>query len=489
MPTFAVSAVGGAATPVWYGNPLHPVPFTLSNLSATANLYVGYTESVGPSNIPASTEVTPGGYLSYDGTEPVYYAVADAANAQVQILPGVTSFFLPASLVSLGGISAFVQPTAPTQPPTIPLNSVWLNTTLGAFETWNGSSWNIQAFTGTELITAGTIAANLFVAGIVQAGIVNGTEIDAAIFRAKNSFGATILTVNKTSGTWFLYTDTGSATQGALSASAVAASANVSDEFGNLAIGPGLTTYGLAVTGTWIAANFGVSNSAFGVLFYTATSEAGPWSLDSWLRRSGSTAGQLEEGPIVEFLATSLLPPTPATGSKLWVPNTSNTLRVMKADGEPGYGIGETHYVLPALQTISAGWAVPLAAGGTSLSVPVVSGQQYYFEATFYVQNPTASTNVDLGVTGPTVSQCNWWARWGVGTTNPFTASLSQQALGALTFFTVDLPATANSIGIAHAWGTFTPSANGTLSAGAGEANSIAFSVLPGTLLKVRTVH
>lgn len=317
MPTFAVSQTIGAATPVWYGNPLAPTPFTLSNVSASANLYVGYDESVGPNNIPASTEVAPGGYLSYDGTKPVYYAVADAANAQVQILPGVTSFFLPTSLASLGGAKVFVQATAPTQPPTIPLNSLWFNTTLGAIENWNGSAWVVQSFNATEIIqaatitatqvanatlttaqlaaaagilgsqiasatiTSGNIAANTIVAGniaantitasqlaagIIYAGIVNGTEIDGAVFRAKNSSGATIMTINKTSATWILYQDTGSATQGMVIASATNSSATATDEFSNEILA-GTVTYG-GTSGAWIAVSFFGGNA---IAYYTST--------------------------------------------------------------------------------------------------------------------------------------------------------------------------------------------------------------------------
>lgn len=118
------------------------------------------------------------------------------------------------TLAALGGAAVYVQPIAPVPP--IPLHSIWLNTTLGAFEVWNGSAWVIQGFTGTQLILAGTIAANLLVANIVVAGIVNGTEIDGATFKVLNSFGAVDILLDSGTDAIYIYADTGSAVQGAL---------------------------------------------------------------------------------------------------------------------------------------------------------------------------------------------------------------------------------------------------------------------------------
>lgn len=541
MPTYGVNQVNRYAQPVWYGSADNPKPFTITNNSTNTatNIWIGPNSSAGPTAPPDEvTEISQGGYLSLDGTWDVYYVSADGPGGQVQILPGVTSFFLPTNLVSIGGVKVFVQGTTPVG--TIPTNSLWFNTSNGEMLVFTaGMVWVQQQFSGNQLIqatsilagqiangtltttqlaaaagilggqianatitgsniaantiVAGNIAANTITAsqlaaGIIYAGIVNGTEIDGSIFRATNASGATILTVNKTSGTWFLYVDTGSATQGALAASAVASSSNVTDEFGNVAL-PGLTAYGQAMSGTWVACNYGVNNSAFGVLYYTASSEAGPWTLDSWLRRSGASTGQLEAGPIVELLSTSLLPSTPSAGAKLWTPNTTNTPRVMKPDGEPGYGIGETIYVLPgSAQSITAGWAVTIAGGGVSLSVPVVSGVQYYFEFIIEVQTPTINTNTLVGVTGPTTSQCEWYVHTQLGTTNPLTGAISTGFQASLTHVGMNFSAV-NEVGIAHAWGTFTPSANGTFAAAAGENNAIAFNVLPGTYLLVRTTH
>jgi hypothetical protein len=179
-----------------------------------------------------------------------------------------------------------------------------------------------------------------------------------------------------------------------------------------------------------------------------------------------------------------------AGANELWVTNaTPHTLRVQKDDLEPGYGIGETIYTLPVSQTINGAWAQAIGAGGVNLASKVVAGQQYFFEGIFELQNPTASTNVLVGFTGPTTSQCQWYVHTQTGTTNPLTGAISTGFQSSLTNVQMNMPATPNGVAIAHAWGTFTPSANGTFAAGAGEANAIAFTVLPGTFLKVRTVH
>ena len=165
------------------------------------------------------------------------------------------------TLASLGGASVFVQATAPTPPPAIPVNSLWLNTTLGALEVWNGSAWVIQAFTGTELITAGTIAANLFVANIVVAGIVNGTTIKAASFIGGDYFGYS----------------TANPTLDALVVSLIPGTATVADSVGNTAL-PGATVYG-GVTTKWQAFSLGGNGLALAWYQMTTADMNGAWTL------------------------------------------------------------------------------------------------------------------------------------------------------------------------------------------------------------------
>jgi len=234
------------------------------NFDTTNTIYVGYTPNIAIG--APNTQIFPPGFGMTMDLSKTLYAIGSANSGPLQITPGGGSPFLQLTLSSLGGAQIFVQATAPAPPPTIPLNSLWLNTTLGALEVWNGSSWAVTAFTGTELITAGTIAANLLIAGIVVAGIVNSTEIDGAIFRAKNASGATVMTINKTSATWIQYQDTGSATQGMVIASATNATATTTDEFSNEIL-EGLTLYS-GTSGAWNAISFAAGNA---ISYYTST--------------------------------------------------------------------------------------------------------------------------------------------------------------------------------------------------------------------------
>jgi hypothetical protein len=152
----------------------------LINNNGPAIIYVGDSNAIRSGDAQGVIPVGVNGYFTVTGLTDLFACVPSGQTAQVYVLSGGQSFFAPTSLSGLGGAAVYVQATAPTQPPVIPLNSIWLNTTLGAFEIWNGSAWVIQAFTGSELITAGTIAANLLVANIVVAGIVNGTLIQGA---------------------------------------------------------------------------------------------------------------------------------------------------------------------------------------------------------------------------------------------------------------------------------------------------------------------
>jgi hypothetical protein len=252
VPNYGINQVGvqkGGAQPIWYGDASDPKPFTIANISTvvTTNIWAGYSNAVGPNNPLESTEITLGGYASYDGSEPVYYANADGPGGAIQVLPGVTSFFLPVSLSALGGAAVFVQSTTPTG--TIPVNSLWFNTVNQEMLFWNGAAWIQQQFSGSQLIvaatitasqvangtltttqlaaaagilggqianatiTGGNIAANTIVAGniaantitaaqlaagIVYAGIVNGTTINGATITASGSSGGVYKTSDAT---------------------------------------------------------------------------------------------------------------------------------------------------------------------------------------------------------------------------------------------------------------------------------------------------
>lgn len=237
---------------------------TLINNPGPNTVFLGDTDAIRATDQSGIIPLNANGFINVDGKNDLYGITATGQTQSLNILTGSLNFFSPPSLTGLGGVKVFVQPLAPTQPPTIPLNSIWLNTTAGALETWNGATWVVEAFTGSQLITAGTIAANLIVANFFS-----GFEIDGAIFRALNGFGATIMTINKAAATWILYKDTGSAAQGMVTASGNNALVAAIDEFGSQIL-PGVTAYG-GSTGQWSAVNIQGATTNGALNYYTST--------------------------------------------------------------------------------------------------------------------------------------------------------------------------------------------------------------------------
>jgi len=189
------------------------------------------------------------------------------------------------TLSALGGIRVFVQAAQPTQPPAIPVNSLWVNNSNInniSLNIWNGTTWVLQAFAGNQLLTAGTIVTNLLVANFFL-----GYEIDGAIFRAINGFGATIMTINKTAATWVLYADTGSATQGPMVASG--SNRQVNDEFGNTVLS-GVNGY-FGSSGAWAAVglNFSGSSGAALAWFFSSNAAQTGWAVQASLQNSVSS--------------------------------------------------------------------------------------------------------------------------------------------------------------------------------------------------------
>ena len=447
-------------------------------------------------------------------------ASTQVSGVPLSVAGGITPGSITAGMVNftasaIGGPTVSIGPVAPPSPN---LNDIWYNATAQyQMNQWNGTSWVPCQF-GTGAIQAGSItaaliAANSITSGQIVAGGITAQAIAAATITGNLIAAGTISAANIAAGT----ITGGLIAANTITASLIAAGTvvaqivdgttitgatvidtgggywgyNGTPALGNLFYsdvpvsgidGPGnaylagITFYGSPSAGVWIAVNYGVTNAAFGPVYYTASSPGGPWSIDAWLRRSSSSAGQLEIGPILELLGTSLLPATPAGGAKFWVPSNTNTPRVMKLDGEPGYGIGETIYSIAADQTISTAWATGISAGGVNLSVPVASGQVYFFDGTFWV-NLATSFAIDIGFTGPAVSACQWYYQ---GTTSP---TMSPQT--ALSFVA---PTPSAGDYVARCWGSFTPSASGTFSMAAGKvANN--FTVKAGSYLKVRTHH
>lgn len=161
-------------------------------------------------------------------------------------------FFQPTSLSGLGGIKVFVQATAPTQPPAIPVNSIWLQTSGGiviGFSTWNGSAWVAQQFNANDVIAVGTIVANLIAAGTVVAGIINGTTVTGATINGSVFNGTNWI---ENSSGQFLYSGTPAA--GNLVASIAPTSGT--DGFGN-AYQSGFTVYGTSGAMTQVVGTAG----------------------------------------------------------------------------------------------------------------------------------------------------------------------------------------------------------------------------------------
>lgn len=297
---------------------------TLINNPGPNTVFLGDNNSIRPGDANGIIALNANGYINVDGRQDLY-ATINAGSQTLTKLSGGLNFFSPPSLSGLGGASVFVQALAPTG--VIAPNSLWFNTTTGAMEVYIGGVWTVQQFNGQQLIqatsilagqignatlttaqiaaaagilgsqiaastitganiaantiTASNIAANTITAaqlaaGIVYAGIVDATEIVGAIFRAKNSFGATIMTINKTNSSWIQYLDTGSAAQGAPIASS--SNANFTDEFSN-ALLAGTVTY-VNISGTIYA----VQQYQGNINFVSAASFAGPWNAYSSLQ-------------------------------------------------------------------------------------------------------------------------------------------------------------------------------------------------------------
>lgn len=164
---------------VWNG--AEGVSVLIVNTDAANTIYAGYRNNIqigGPNTIP----IGPGQSVVIDGSNPIY-VVGAAGTANVSVIPGGSSFFRPTTLASLGGISVFILPLAPTG--AIPVNSIWLQTSGGVvvgFFTWNGAAWVQQQFNASDVIAVGTIIASLIAAGTVVAGIVDATTITGASF-------------------------------------------------------------------------------------------------------------------------------------------------------------------------------------------------------------------------------------------------------------------------------------------------------------------
>lgn len=183
------TAVVGEAPGVIYGAPGSTQGITVLNLDTQNTIWVGYSASISAAVGGGGIPIAPGASMQFDGSASIY-AVA-TASVVVAVGPGVTGYFLPASLANIGGSKVYVQAGTPTG--TIPVNSVWFDTTNGSLQTWNGTAWVNQAFNAQELIQAATILGTQIAAqAVTAANVANGTLTTAQIASAAGILGTQI---------------------------------------------------------------------------------------------------------------------------------------------------------------------------------------------------------------------------------------------------------------------------------------------------------
>ena len=449
---------------------------TLVNNPGPNTIFLGDNDAIRYTDASGIVALNANGFINVDGSSDLFATIAPGQVQTLNVISGGLNFFSPPSLSGLGGAKVFVQATAPTQPPTIPLNSLWFNTTANAMEYWNGAAWTIQAFSAAQLlqaatitatqvqngtltttqlaaaagilgtqianatiaganiaantITAANIAANTITvsqlaAGIVYAGIVDGTLIQGATLRIKNGSGATIMTVNISAGTWLQYLDTGSSTQGYLiSSSALSA---ITDEFSNSVLA-GIVNYSKISSSSFLATQLIAGN----VNFLNASSAAGPWNVYSSLQ------------------------PNTTTGLLSYFDNQGNAFT---------FGVASKYNT--SLQTISS--TTPVVIGlNQAFSWNVESGLTYHLKLFLVYTGAGAVGTPSVGFDGSsTTSSVNGFAEWYGGGMVFQTGSFILGTFSAIVGPTLN---TGNNGLIVEAW--FTCTATGTFNVRAQEGVS-----------------
>lgn len=175
---------------------------SLVNNPGPNTVYLGNSNAIRATDSYGVVPLTANGYVNVDGSQDLYGITATGQTQSLNVLDGGINFFSPPSLSGLGGSAVYVQATAPTQPPTIPANSIWFNTTAGALETWNGSAWVAQQFSATQIIQAATILQSLIANGqittaqIAAAAGILGSQIANATITSANIAANTIVAGN-----------------------------------------------------------------------------------------------------------------------------------------------------------------------------------------------------------------------------------------------------------------------------------------------------
>lgn len=200
---------GPAATLIAAGDEDNPVSRLIQNVDPNNTAYFGNDIGVNPANPLMGVPLGPGQTMIADGTQNVYAIASPGQTVQVNVLEGVSGFFQPTSLSSIGGAAVYVQTTAPHGK--IPLNSIWFNLTTGSLETYNGSTWIAQQFDAQQLIQVATIlsaqianqaigTAQLANGAVTATQVANGTLTTAQLAAAAGILGGQIANATITSG-------------------------------------------------------------------------------------------------------------------------------------------------------------------------------------------------------------------------------------------------------------------------------------------------
>ena len=327
----------GQPIPVWMGNSSAP-PILIINPDISNSIWVNWNAS-GPNlsiGAPNSIPLGPGQSVVIPGTQTIY-VVGSQGTAATIVIPGGTAFFQPTTASAIGAVKVFVQAATPTG--TIPLNSIWIDTTNGSINNWNGTIWVQQEFNASNLIQAGTIVASLIeantitaaqlAAGIVYAGIIDGTTVNAATFNG-STFNGTNFTINVNGA--FFYSGAPAANNLILSVCTIV---GFVDPFGNNILN-GTTTY------TPIAGGYAATQvNGIGVAWYTAATMTGafPWTQQGLQEYSVTGPQMLLQSSVIPqaigsvnsylslfgggALLSGLVAPVATTGAYLYVGNTN----------------------------------------------------------------------------------------------------------------------------------------------------------------------
>jgi hypothetical protein len=173
---------GPAGTLLVPGDPDNPTSVLIQNVDPLNTVYLGNDSGVNSQNPNENAPLAPNQSVIASGRHPVFGIAAPGQNVAVALYVGVTSFFLPPSLASLGGAQVYVQSTAPPNVSSnpIPLNSIWFDTANGSLQTWNGTAWQNQQLNAAQAIQAASILSAQIAASAITTSLIANGAVGAA---------------------------------------------------------------------------------------------------------------------------------------------------------------------------------------------------------------------------------------------------------------------------------------------------------------------